>query len=109
MSGKEAAEVAAARGATPRQLVRQLRGDLDWIVARALDPVASRRYPTAAAMASDLDMVLAHQPVTAAPRRAAYRLHKAIHRHPVRTLSAGTLGALTWRWCRAPDGSFKVT
>ena len=80
-----ATDVAAARGTTLVKLRRQLRGDLDTIVARALHPDAQRRYPTAIALAEDLQRYLAGLPVFARPDTATYRLRKLVTRHPFGT------------------------
>ncbi|MBU6300227.1 MAG: serine/threonine-protein kinase [Verrucomicrobia bacterium] len=61
-------EVAAARGvANPRALVRQVRGDLDWITLKALEKDREKRYESAAALAEDLRRFLADEPVSASP------------------------------------------
>jgi serine/threonine-protein kinase len=60
---------------------RQLRGDLDAIVLRALAREPERRYPSAAALAADLRRHLAGQPVEARPDSTAYRVRKFARRH----------------------------
>jgi len=75
------AEVCARLGLSPRALARRLRGDLDRILTRALDPLPGRRHPTAAALAADLDRHLAGLP--SAARRGA-----------LASLAAGALAAL---------------
>lgn len=63
--------------------VRQLRGDLDTIVLKALQREALRRYATAAALADDLQRFLAGQPIAARRDHAAYRVRKFIGRHRI--------------------------
>lgn len=75
------AEAAAHRAATPEQLVRALRGDLDNIVAKCLKEDPAARYPGAAALADDLRRWLAHEPVSARPDSLSYRAAKFARRH----------------------------
>lgn len=62
---------------------RALRGDLDWIVLRALEKDRARRYGSAAALADDLARYLRDEPVAAGPPSAGYRLRKFARRHRV--------------------------
>jgi len=80
-TGSEA--VAYARHTDPDSLRRQLRGDIDWIVVRALDPDRTRRYDSAAALSADIARHLANEPVTARAPSRSYRLRKFVMRHPV--------------------------
>lgn len=73
-------EVAAKRRETPRNLIRRLNGDLDWIVMRCLEKECSRRYPTASELAADIKRFLADEPVLAGPPTFGYRLRKLIRR-----------------------------
>jgi tetratricopeptide (TPR) repeat protein len=69
------------------QWADQVRGDLDWIVMKALEKDRERRYQTANALARDLERYLADEPVEARPPSAAYRIRKFARRHrwPVAT------------------------
>jgi serine/threonine protein kinase/TolB-like protein/Flp pilus assembly protein TadD len=67
---------ATTRNSTPERLARQLRGDLDAIVLKALAKEPAQRYPSAAALAEDLRRHLDGKPIQAQPARVAYRLHK---------------------------------
>ena len=60
---------------------RQVRGDLDAIVMKALDIEPARRYASAGMFAEDIERLLAGQPVSAQPPTRAYRAHKFIVRH----------------------------
>ena len=60
---------------------RSLRGDLDWIVMRAMEKDRERRYPSAAAFADDLERYLHHEPVVAGPPSSMYRLSKFAKRN----------------------------
>ncbi len=77
----ERENVAARRGETAGGLVRRLRGDLDWIVARALEKERERRYGSPQELAADLRRHLADQPVLAGPPSTGYRLRKLARRH----------------------------
>jgi serine/threonine-protein kinase len=85
------AEVAASRAASPEQLARALRGDLDNIIARCLREDATQRYPGAAALAEDLRRWLAHEPVTARPDSLGYRTSRFVRRHRVGVAATGLL------------------
>ena len=64
-----------------RALVHLLRGELDWIVMKAIEKDRARRYPTANALALDVQRYLDGQPVMAAPPSTVYWLRKFIRRH----------------------------
>jgi len=81
--GAEATAVAQLRSTDEGGLRKQLKGDLDWIVMRALENDRERRYATAAELAADLSRHLKHQPVLAGPPTAGYRLRKFLLRHRV--------------------------
>jgi serine/threonine protein kinase/tetratricopeptide (TPR) repeat protein len=60
---------------------RELKGDLDAIVFKALDKDPARRYQTVAALSDDIERHLTHQPVTAVTPSASYRLRKFSRRY----------------------------
>jgi len=66
---------------TPEQWARQLRGDLDAIVLKALAKDPAGRYPSAAAFAADLRRYLEGKPIQAQPARIPYRVRKFVGRH----------------------------
>ncbi|MGA2988491.1 MAG: serine/threonine-protein kinase [Terriglobia bacterium] len=74
---------AAKRGATPEKLRRQLRGDLDTILAKALKKKPGERYASVTGFADDLRRYLAHEPIAARPDTVSYRLRKYVRRHRV--------------------------
>jgi len=81
---------AEMRLAEPRELVRLLRGDLDWITMKALEKDPNRRYATASELSADIGRYLSHEPVSARPASAAYRARKYVRRHPIGvTVTAG--------------------
>ena len=72
------------------QLDPRLRGDVEWIVAKAIEKDPARRYASAAALASDLRAHLADQPIQARPPSLSYQLRKFGRRN--RALVAGVGG-----------------
>jgi eukaryotic-like serine/threonine-protein kinase len=87
-------EGAAARGSSPAELARRLRGDLELILGRALHPEPRRRYATAAALAEDIQRFLDRRPVAARRDSAAYRARKLVQRRPAAVaLAAGLVAA----------------
>lgn len=76
-----AATISANRSLTVPQLTRTLRGELGWILRKAMEPRLDRRYATAAALESDISAYERHEPVTAGPERSWYRASKFARRH----------------------------
>jgi serine/threonine protein kinase len=79
--GKAHSSAAMQRRLDPRSLTRRLRGDLDWIVMKALEKDPARRYATAHEFAADISRYLTNQPVSAGPPTAGYRLRKYVRRN----------------------------
>ena len=73
--------VAARRGANPQALGRQLSGDLDWIVLKAIEKDRVRRYESASAFAADVERHLNAEAVLAGAPGAIYRVRKFARRH----------------------------
>jgi len=73
--------IANARGTTPERLSRELRGDLDTIVGKALKKNPAERYPSVTALADDLQRYLKHEPISARPDTVAYRAAKFVRRN----------------------------
>jgi non-specific serine/threonine protein kinase/serine/threonine-protein kinase len=85
---------AEARGTEPKQLVSQLRGDLDWITMKAVEKDRTRRYETPSALADDIARYLRHDPVRARPASFSYRVGKYVRRHRVGVAVGTVFGAL---------------
>jgi serine/threonine protein kinase len=81
--------IAANRGLEPKRLTGLVRGELDWIVMKALEKDRNRRYETANGFAMDVQRYLAGEPVLAAPASQWYRLRKLVRRHRGPVLAAG--------------------
>jgi serine/threonine protein kinase/Flp pilus assembly protein TadD len=102
--GTAAATVSANRGCEPRKLSTLVRGELDWLIMKALEKDRNRRYATANALAADVERYLAGEAVLAVPPSVGYRLRKFARRNKralaSATLLVGTLlvlvGGLAW-------------
>lgn len=94
--GDESRSVAERRRTDPQKLGHLLSGDLDWIIMKTLEKDRQRRYPTASALAEDIERHLHEQPVSAGPPRLSYRMRKFARRHR-RTVVAVSLG-LVFLW-----------
>jgi serine/threonine protein kinase/lipopolysaccharide biosynthesis regulator YciM len=85
---EETASIATRRGTEPGKLARLVRGDLDWIVMKALAKERDRRYASAIGLADDIERHLNHEPALAGPPTAAYRLRKFARRNRVYVTAA---------------------
>lgn len=96
--------VSERRGTEPRRMALTLRGELDWIVMKALEKDRRRRYESASAFAADVERYLKDEPVQACPPSARYKLKKFArkHRRPLATAVAFVavliLGAVVSIW-----------
>jgi eukaryotic-like serine/threonine-protein kinase len=96
------------RHVEPPRLISQLKGDLDWIVMRALEKDRRRRYETANALAMDVQRYLNNEPVMARPPSRTYRLQKLVRRNQAVFVSGAIvtlvlvcgLGVSTWLFLR---------
>jgi tetratricopeptide (TPR) repeat protein len=91
MSGDELSTTAQRRSLEAPKLAGELRGDLDWVVMKALAKDRARRYQSANAFADDVQRHLRHEPVTAAAPTARYRLGKYARRHRVGLAAAAAI------------------
>jgi tetratricopeptide (TPR) repeat protein len=88
--------LAAQRGTEPAKLTRLVRGELDWIVMKALEKDRNRRYETANAFAADVHRYLSDETVQACPPSTIYRLKKLMRRNKTRlAVAAGVFLAVT--------------
>ncbi|MEO5616539.1 MAG: serine/threonine-protein kinase, partial [Candidatus Eisenbacteria bacterium] len=81
-------EIAERRSTDSRSLLRELKGELDWIALRALEKEPDRRYGSASELAADVRRYLANEPVLAAAPSTMYRLRKYARRHRVGVAAA---------------------
>ncbi len=87
--GQAATTASANRRSDPKRLSQLFRGELDWIVMKALEKDRNRRYESASAFASDVERYLHDDPVLACPPSASYRLRKFARRNRTALAVAG--------------------
>jgi serine/threonine protein kinase/tetratricopeptide (TPR) repeat protein len=92
--GQLAATASIYRKSDPDRLRQLIRGELDWIVMKALDKERNRRYETAGALAADVEHYLRDEPVAACPPSAIYRLRKMARRHKAGLLMVAAISTL---------------
>ncbi|MCG8648957.1 MAG: serine/threonine-protein kinase, partial [Pirellulales bacterium] len=80
-SGAALATISTQRNTQPKKLTELMRGELDWIVMKALEKDRTRRYDTANGLAADVSRYLNNEPVEASPTSATYKLRKFAGRH----------------------------
>ena len=88
---KTSTSTAANRNTEPRQLVSQLRGDLDWITMKALEKDRARRYDSCSALGADVRRYLENRPVLATPPSFTYRAGKFVRRNRTAVLAASAV------------------
>jgi len=89
-----AAATAAERATETKQLVKEVRGDLDWITLKALERDRERRYGTPAELAAELRRYLNDEPVIARAKNSAYQIGKFVRRHRLAAAVAAMVTAL---------------
>jgi len=96
--------IAGCRKMEPAKLSALVRGELDWIVMKALDKERNRRYQTASGFADDVRRYLEDEPVQACPPTAGYRFGKFARRNKAvlgaaaTVVAALTLGLVGTNW-----------
>ncbi len=83
--------ISAQRQSEPAKLTKLVRGELDWMVMKALEKDRNRRYETANGFAMDVQRYLADEPVLACPPSAWYRLRKFVRRNKGPVLAASMM------------------
>ena len=89
-SAGDCAERAANRATTAEKLYRELRGDLDTVISKAMKKDPAERYSSVMAMAADLNRYLNHETISARPDKVLYRLGKFIRRNRTAVLLTST-------------------
>jgi len=105
----ELTAVAERHRAEPPRLLNLVRGDLDWIVMKALEKDRTRRYETANDLAADVHRHLSNEPIAARPQSAAYQFRKLVRRNRLAFAAAGAVAAVLvlglagifWQWRQA--------
>ena len=90
-SGEALASISAQRHMEPAKLTKLVRGELDWIVMKALEKDRDRRYETANGFAADVQRYLNDEAVQACPPSATYRLRKFVRRNKAGLAVAGMI------------------
>ena len=93
-SGEAISEIAALRSTMPARLVSFVRGDLDWIVLKALEKDRDRRYQSPQELADDLKRFMNHEAVVARPPSVSYRTRKFIRKNLVLCSAAAVVAAI---------------
>ncbi len=105
-------EVAATRTASPSKLRQLLRGDLDWILTKALEKDRERRYESATAFGKDVQRFLDGEPVSAGAPSPLYRVRRFVSRHKavVAVMLALLAGGFVsfWQAVRASRGEMET-
>jgi serine/threonine-protein kinase len=102
--GQASTTISTQRKSDPKRLCQLFRGELDWIVMKALEKDRNRRYETASAFAADVQHYLHDEPVQACPPSAWYRFRKFTRRKKMALgvaaglflALAGIAGAIGW-------------
>jgi eukaryotic-like serine/threonine-protein kinase len=111
LAGKDLATTAARHQTELPRLIALIRGDLDWIVMKALEKERARRYETANGLAMDIRRHLSSEPVLARPPSRLYRLQKLVRRNKVVFVAAAAvssallagLGTSTWLFLKEKE------
>ena len=103
----ELSSLATAQKVEPRDVASRLRGELDWIVMRALEKDRNRRYRSTDALIGDIRAHLRDEPISAGPPSFAYAITKLLKRHrgavlttvsfATLLLAATTISTMGWR------------
>ena len=91
-AGEQIKTIGEHRKIQPVKLEQILRGDLDWIVMKAIEKDCSRRYETASGFADDIQRYLRGDAIEARPPSTAYRVSKFLSKH--RRLAATAVAVL---------------
>jgi tetratricopeptide (TPR) repeat protein len=94
MTAADLVRVSKHHGTEAPKLVREMRGDLDWIVMKALEKDRSRRYETANDLALDVKRFLENEPVLARPPSRLYRFQKTVQRNKLLFASVSVIAVL---------------
>ncbi len=114
--GESLSKVSSQRKTEPAKLSALVKGDLDWIVMKALEKDRDRRYDTASAFAADVRRFLAEEPIEARPPSTWYRFRKMARRNKMALTTAAIVAAAllvgtglsTWQAVRATRAEQKA-
>ena len=114
--GERLPTVSARRKADPKRLGASVKGELDWVVMKALEKDRRRRYETANDFAADVMRYLTDRPVEAAPPSNWYRFAKFVHRNRTALTTASVVAVAlvmgttmsTWQAFRAREAGRRL-
>ena len=105
-SGEKLTAIAKHRSVAPDRLSALIKGDLDWVVMKALEKDRNRRYSTPVELADDVNRYLTKEPVEAYPPSRVYKMKKFVRRNKglvvaasafaVIMITATTVSTLNW-------------
>ncbi len=104
LTRQDLTSAATHRRIDPPKLIHLVRGDLDWIVMKALEKDRTRRYETANGLAMDVQRHLSDEPVAARPPGNLYRFQKMVRRNKLAfagitaVVAALAVGAVVSSW-----------
>jgi tRNA A-37 threonylcarbamoyl transferase component Bud32/tetratricopeptide (TPR) repeat protein len=93
LQGEDLTTTARRRASEAPRLIHMLKGDLDWIVMKALEKDRTRRFDTANALAADIQRYLHSEPVVARPPTNVYRFQKLVRRNKTVFAAMGAVAA----------------
>jgi len=94
LEADEQTTVAKNRQTERPKLVHLIRGDLDWIVMKALEKDRRRRYETANGLARDIQRHISNEPVVARPPSTGYRVQKLVRRNKLAFAAAAAIATV---------------
>lgn len=105
-SGEKLTAIAKHRSVAPDRLSALIRGDLDWVVMKALEKDRNRRYSTPVELADDVNRYLTKEPVEAYPPSRVYKMKKFVRRNRGLVFAASAFAVImitattisTWNW-----------
>jgi WD40 repeat protein len=107
--GETVTAVSVRRKTDPARLSALMKGDLDWMVMKAMEKDRNRRYATANAFASDVERFPRNESILARPPSTAYKLTKFVKRNRLAVVTVAAVaaalvvgtGVATWQAVRA--------
>jgi WD40 repeat protein/serine/threonine protein kinase len=91
MQAADLTAIARQRKVEPPGLISMVRGDLDWIVMKALEKDRTRRYETATGLAADIQRHLSNEAILARPPTSLYRFQKLVRRNKLAAAAAAAV------------------